>query len=380
MSTEPKPLIAAVEAGPLLPTDPVTPPPPAPPPAPTTDPTTTTTTTTTPPDTTTGGGSGPTTIDDQFAVQAANSLIGLITNATSQDALEAQSIILRRIALEGDVVPSRIPPPRNITEIGGYLNLLDTLGATDMRAQALAGILGVAGPNPPLGWVSSATPLSFASIANDRPEGAIQATLPVTVAIRSDFAAALTAALQSVRAQGCLVPLAGGPSWLPSASMNGTSPADALPYLGRVLTVASAAACVDATTDALALVRLQGATEPFALAARASGPAAATVPPKAYEAIQCTATACAPVTLAAATFVALAPVLATAGFYPPSPLPAPTTAADAAWARLTNVTGLVAGTTNLGDELSLLYAWSDIAQSVFADAVNWTWNGTAFAP
>ena len=50
------------------------------------------------------------------------------------------------LALQGDVIQSRIPAPRNITEIGGYLNLLQTLGQAEMRTQTLAGALGVAGP------------------------------------------------------------------------------------------------------------------------------------------------------------------------------------------------------------------------------------------
>ena len=45
---------------------------------------------------------------------------------------------------------SRIPPPRNVSEIGGYFNLLSSLNETTMREQALAGILGVAGPAQPL--------------------------------------------------------------------------------------------------------------------------------------------------------------------------------------------------------------------------------------
>jgi len=57
----------------------------------------------------------------------------------------------------------------------------------------------------------------------------------------------------------------------------------------------------------------------------------------------------------------------------------PANAADAAWAHFTNVTGLVAGTTKLGDELGLLYDAPTIAGSVFAGALDWVWNGTAFA-
>jgi len=75
----------------------------------------------------------------------------------------------------------------------------------------------------------------------------------------------------------------------------------------------------------------------------------------------------------------IAPVLAAAGFYPAVPLPRPTRPADAAWTRLTNVTGLVSGETRLGDELSQLYRSLDIGVSGFADKLHWVWDGTTFA-
>lgn len=40
--------------------------------------------------------------------------------------------ILRRIALESDVKPARIPAPLNITEIGGYINLMRKLKKEEM--------------------------------------------------------------------------------------------------------------------------------------------------------------------------------------------------------------------------------------------------------
>ncbi len=315
---------------------------------------------------------------DAFAGNAADSFLSLIASATSTDALEAQRIILRRIALQGDVVPSRVPPPKNITEIGGYLNLLATLNEIDMRAQVLAGILGVAGPNPPLGWLSSAPPITFVAIANDRPVGAAQATIPVTVPIRSDFAPALQAALENLRDQGCQIPLMPAPTTLPSADGNATAPADALPYLGRVLFLSAAVGLVDPATDALALVRTQGTTHPFEVAAAARGPAAAAVPAANYDVLRCDATSCTTLAMPGAQFVPLAPAIATAGFYPPSSPPQPTSAADTGWTRLTNVSGLVAGQTKLGDELALLYASDTIATSVFAGMLGSLWNGTSF--
>jgi hypothetical protein len=85
------------------------------------------------------------------------------------------------------------------------------------------------------------------------------------------------------------------------------------------------------------------------------------------------------VPLNGALVVPVAPLLAAAGFYPASPLPQPTSSASTAWAHFTNVTGLVAGTTRLGDELSLLYDPDVVAQSVFNNMLNWVWNGAQFA-
>jgi len=59
--------------------------------------------------------------------QAVAALLDVIKTASSPEIAQAQSLLLRRLALEGDVVGSRIPAPRNITEIGGYINLLGDL-------------------------------------------------------------------------------------------------------------------------------------------------------------------------------------------------------------------------------------------------------------
>ena len=48
----------------------------------------------------------------------------------------------------GRRLPFAIPPPLNITEIGGYLNLLQELGQEEIRSGAVASALGVAGPPP----------------------------------------------------------------------------------------------------------------------------------------------------------------------------------------------------------------------------------------
>ena len=334
--------------------------------------------------TTTGNGStgGGYYVDPGFNSAIAASFLNILQGATSPDALEAQNILLRRIALEGDVVGSRVPPPKNITEIGGYLNLLTTLNQFEMRAQTLAGILGVAGPNPPLGWITNtAPPLSLKSIANDRPAGPAQSSIPLTISIRSDFATAFIAAQTALRNQGCALPIAAVPQSLPAASVPGaTTPSDPLPYLGRAFDVVPATALVDPASDPIALIRKSGTSEAFQIAARVLSPGTVAVTAGNYDAVECTATAATTIALPAAQFVCVAPLLAGAGFYPASPLPMPSTLSDTAWAHFTNVTGLVAGVTKLRDELSLLYDWNSIEASVFGDMVDFVWDGQQFSP
>jgi hypothetical protein len=100
--------------------------------------------------------------------------------------------------------------------------------------------------------------------------------------------------------------------------------------------------------------------------------------PANYDAITYTATTSGTTALVNASLVPLAPILAVAGFYPASPLPQPANTTQTAWALLTNVTGLVAGTTRVGDELSLLYNAQTIVNSTLASITDWVWDGSAF--
>ena len=102
--------------------------------------------------------------------------------------------------------------------------------------------------------------------------------------------------------------------------------------------------------------------------------------PATYEAVQCTLNTQTTVQVGPIGTVLLAPILAAAGFYPAAPLPVPANSGVPTWSRLANVTGLVAGSTQLGDELSMLFHADQIVNSVFAPMLSWTWNGTTFAP
>ena len=314
-----------------------------------------------------------TTTPTDAELRTLDALLEIVRAANSPDVLEAQTILLRRLALQGDVISSRVPAPRNITEIGGYLNLLDTLHQPEARSQMIAGILGVAGPNPPLGWQAAHPPLTMVSVPNDRPDGPSQAAIPLSFAVRSDFAAAVEAARTTLHAQGALLPLLAAVKPLPPPIAGVDPPDDALPYIGRTLMVVPAAALRDADADPVVLARKNGTTDPFAIMARSSTAAA-----QSWDAYECTDTARTTVQTNSA-LVPIASALAAAGFYPASPLPAPANLMDIAWATLTNVTGLIAGVTTLGDELSLLHPAADVLGSAFNARMNWIWNGTTFA-
>ena len=76
-----------------------------------------------------------------------NSLLDLATkmleNETSDEVVAVKNQILRRIAMESDIKQTRIPAPLNITEIGGYFNLMRELNQEAMLRQTLASILGL---------------------------------------------------------------------------------------------------------------------------------------------------------------------------------------------------------------------------------------------
>jgi hypothetical protein len=331
-----------------------------------------------------GGGSAPPSnlpyyVDPGLTGQLVQTLIGLVQNAASPDALEAQNLILRRIALEGDVIGSRIPPPRNISEIGGYLNLLDTLKEKAMREQTLAGILGVAGPNQPLGWISNTLPLAMVAVTNDRPAVPAQPSFPLTILVRSDFVAGVQAAFKTLHSYGATLPLT-SPSviTLPPGGTGSAAPANILFYLGRSLMIAPPAALLNPAADPIALVQSPNSAAAFVLAARALNPGTFAVTPVDVNAVQCTPSSQTLTQIDQAPLVPLAPILAAAGYYSPSPLPVPANNTVQTWAQFTNITGLVSGVTRLGDELSLLYRQDQIVNSVFAAMLTWTWNGMGF--
>jgi hypothetical protein len=81
-----------------------------------------------------------------------NSINELATGLLEKE-LEIKGNLVNRIVSESDIKPSRIPAPMNITEIGGYFNLMMKLKKeakeqeekefSDMLKQTLSSILGL---------------------------------------------------------------------------------------------------------------------------------------------------------------------------------------------------------------------------------------------
>jgi hypothetical protein len=306
-------------------------------------------------------------------------LAGILQASTSPDALAAQNLLLRRLATEGDVFSSRIPAPKNITEVGGYFNLLETLGETVMREQALAAALGVAGPNPTPGFSPTAPLLYDVQRANDRPAGAAQATIPVQFSVRNDFAVVFDAALKTIHDAGCTLPILSLSRALPLAAVGVTPPADLLPFLGRTLDLMPTSALVDPDTDPLALAQVTGTTKLEVVARQLDATAsnAASVTAQSWDAFKCDATTCATVT-ASRKYLSLTPILNAGGWYQKAPLAPAKLSQPGAWNHWTNITGLIPNVSIFGDEIRQRITPGELAASSLRDAVMWVWDGQTF--
>lgn len=87
--------------------------------------------------------------EKDYIVQLAETLL----KQETEDMLPIKKQILERIAAESDIKPARVPAPLNITEIGGYFNLMmkmkkeaakeEQKAFSDMLTQTLTSILGL---------------------------------------------------------------------------------------------------------------------------------------------------------------------------------------------------------------------------------------------
>lgn len=321
---------------------------------------------------------------EQAFASVMDALVELMRAGARPDVLEAQRLLMQRLANQGAVFPSRIPLPRNITEVGGYLNLLEQAGQFDMRLSAIASALGVAAPGAVAGTLAGTVPVGFVDVANDRPAGPVQHSIPPLLSLRADFHAPFLAARQVLHASGCALPLRAPRPTLP-ASQPGATPtsldaAAVLATLGRTLEVFPDTVLIDPAVDPLAIARLETpATDPIKLVAREldGGTKVAEASWVAKRASSANVVDDPP---ASRRYLEIAPVMLAAGWIHPQPLAAPTSRTErGTLVRFVNLTGLVAGETILGAELELLYPASAIGRSAFAPVLAWRWDGSNFS-
>jgi hypothetical protein len=290
---------------------------------------------------------------------------------------QIQELLLQRLVTSGDVIPSRIPAPLNITEIGGYLNLLEGMAADDLRSQMLASILGVAGPLPASG-LPTAPILFFASTINHRPAGAAQSTIPLEIRIRSDLTAGLSGVFDQIAAKGAALPILGAPPGLPPLG-DDVDDDMLLAAIGRQIRIVPATALTDPDADPVAVARPDGGGD-LRVVARViddTAPEVGDVVAADWTAFTCDADACTEST-ASRRYLEIEPLLAAAGWHHGVPS-APVSLGDQGrWDRFDNVTGLISGETTLGDELALLYTDSQLAASSVRTRLQDLWDGTRF--
>ena len=307
-------------------------------------------------------------------------LLAALERLTGPELADAQQLLVRRLAQTGAILPARIPAPRNITEIGGYLNLLEDV--PERHHQAVLVALGL--PDEPGGAALPGTGpvLWFARRPNDRPDVDAQPAIPIEIFVRSDFADGLDAARATLAARGCAVPLLAPAPQLPPVDSPPPEGEELLAPIGRRLRLVPAAALADPASDPLVLARPQDdAGAALAVSARRlddDAPDAGEVETASWTAWRCDAEGCSEEAIEA-PLQPLGPILAGAGWYFGSVEP-PTSAGAGPWSTLTNVTGLVAGETRYGDEATLLWPRHQLAASSVRERLDWTWTGDAFEP
>lgn len=74
-----------------------------------------------------------------------NIIADILAQETTEEVKSLKLRALQRIVEETDVRPTRIPAPQNITELGGYYNLLAKLEKEkiEMRIKLIASALGL---------------------------------------------------------------------------------------------------------------------------------------------------------------------------------------------------------------------------------------------
>ena len=318
-----------------------------------------------------------TTIDAATTTQAlTNKILELMSTPDDPALSEAQALLARRIASSAALAPVRVPAPANITEMGGYLNLLERAGEDTLRLQAISAALGLAGPmdtpyNP------GGPDIGFAKIDGLRVTDAAKTAAPAQIEVRMDLSGPLKTAMSAIEARGFELPLLTTRTPLPAEDATAPDAGMMMKLTGRCLRVSPATALKDPATDGVVVVNGGGGIEVHLRQVDSGAADAGSVVQATIDAFTCDATSCTPASVSLLV-EPLAPFLAVAGWYK-GPRSAPSTLSDQGdWDTFYCATGLVAGETTFGEELARLYPGHLIAASAARHVLGATWDGTEF--
>jgi hypothetical protein len=306
---------------------------------------------------------------NSLAPELQAALLDIIKQETSAEATQARSMILRRLALEGDVVPSRIPAPINITQIGGYANLLEKRGYDELGYRMMASTLGLPADNFENALYDISPVQFFVNLEGDRPDCEQTQSFPLSFAMRSDFHPAFATAQQEMRQAGAAVPFMNIRRALPGLNDPLPNLSQTFDIIGRALEIPPNAALHELKKDPVIIVKeTDGRGGLYALADD-------TVTVSGHDAYvidtESGGLTTAPLT---GNYLNLSPILNKAGWYSGYDIDTH----PLLLLKLRNITGLIPGVTTFGEELSLLYTRQQIVASSVREMLNWVWTGMAF--
>lgn len=303
-----------------------------------------------------------------------SALLDIIKQESSPEAVKVRNLMLRRIAMAGDITPSRIQSPQNITQIGGYINLLESIKQDSLRNRMLASVLGVAAPGEEHILRDDLPELFFVRRPSDRPECEQVETLPLAFYMRSDFLEAFEGVLASLHAMGAALPvfLTTAPP-LPPLSSPLPTQEGILTLLGRTLELVPTAAFINPEKDPIVVAKQEETVIVYVRSDSVKEGSAVKAYVREGEGYA--------VKEISAKLIPITPLMQAAGWYMEKGTPEqqgkPYDPASAL--RWRNITGLVSGRTTFANELYLLYTRAQIVGSCLREMLDAKWDGVKFA-
>ena len=304
-------------------------------------------------------------------------LMEILRQEVSPEAVSAKNLMLRRLATENPVGISRIPAPMNITEIGGYLNLLEKLGHTDLQYGLLSSALGLPQKIPDIEFYDRVPVTFFSEFISDRPECRGVKSLPLTFFMRNDLSTVFSSSMQMLHKEGGYLPLLSPKPALPAVRTI-PSETEMMAIIGRCMEIAPSA-IAKSTKGNMASDTAKKETKSESTENEAKTNTAASTPATdqiiiARDGIYTRGGSISRTVMArfdgseaeiTGDLILVDPLLARAGWYYNGE-------------HLTNIAGLVKGRTTYGDELSRIYTGAQIAASGVRELASAVWNGNAF--